>query len=78
MFNSPPEAFEFYSTYPENANESISSFGKMFAQAQIFGRLARDRAQKIAESVSTPAVATDMLSIVRAFGHEQVNYWGIS
>lgn len=78
VFKSPVEAFEFYSTYPLNVNESISSFGRMFAQSQILGNLTVDRAEKIAESVSTPAVATDMLTITRAFGHEQVNYWGIS
>lgn len=78
IFKSPVEAFEFYSTYPLDLNESVSSFGRMFAQAQIFGSLAADRAQKFAESVSTPAVATDMLTITRAFGHEKVNYWGAS
>lgn len=78
MFKNPPEALELYATYPMNVNESVSSFGRMFAQAQILANLTMDRAQTIAESVSTPAVATDMLSISRAFGYEEVNYWGIS
>lgn len=78
IFKSPIEAFEFFSTYPQDLNESVSSFGRMYAQAQILGSLAKDRAQNLAESVSTPAVASDMLSIARAFGYEEVNYWGFS
>lgn len=78
MFGSPVEAYELYSTYPGNLNESVSSFGRMYAQAQILGDLAKSRAQNVAESVSTAAVASDMLSITRAFGFEEVNYWGIS
>lgn len=78
VFNSPAEALEFYAPYPQNANESVSSFGRSLAQAQILGKLAIDRVQQIAESVSTAAVATDMLSIARAFAFDKVNYWGVS
>ena len=49
-----------------------------FAQAQVLGTLAKDRIPQVSESVSTAAVATDMLTISRAFGFEQVNYWGVS
>ena len=78
MFNSPSEALEFYSTYPQNANESVSSLGRTLAQARILGNLAANRIEQISESVSTAAVATDMLTIARAFGFDKVNYWGIS
>ena len=78
MFNDPAEALAFYSTYPLNLNESASSLGRVYAQAEILGKLAEDRIRTVAESVSTPAVATDMLHIARAFGSEKVNYWGIS
>ena len=44
----------------------------------ILGPLAELRAKEVAESMSTPTVATDMLSITRAFGFDKVNYWGIS
>lgn len=37
-----------------------------------------DRVQLVAESVSTPAVATDMLNIVKAFGQDKLNYYGVS
>ncbi|EKM55395.1 uncharacterized protein PHACADRAFT_255998 [Phanerochaete carnosa HHB-10118-sp] len=78
LFKSPPEALEFYSTYPQNVNESISSFGRFYAQANILGKLAVDRYPTIAESVSTAAVATDMLNIAKALGQDKVNYWGVS
>lgn len=78
IFTDPPDALEWYATWPLNVNESVSSFGRAFAQADILGALAADRAPAEAQAVSTPTVATDMLSIARAFGFEQVNYWGIS
>ncbi|GJE95975.1 hypothetical protein PsYK624_121680 [Phanerochaete sordida] len=78
IFNSPPEALEWYAGYPQNVNESVSSFGRGHAAANILGSLAADRASVEAQAVSTPAVAHDMLSIARAFGFERVNYWGVS
>ena len=36
------------------------------------------RAEKLAGSVSTAAVATDMLSITRAFGRDKLAYYGVS
>ncbi|GJE95976.1 hypothetical protein PsYK624_121690 [Phanerochaete sordida] len=78
VFHTAAEALAFYGAYPFNANESIASFGRGYAQVQILGSLAAARASTVAESVSTPAVAMDMLAISRAFGFEEVNYWGIS
>ncbi|GJE87210.1 alpha/beta hydrolase [Phanerochaete sordida] len=78
LFKTPVEAFEYYSTYPQNVNESISSFGRFYAQANILGKFAADRYQTVAESVSTAAVATDMLNIAKALGQDKVNYWGVS
>ena len=69
---------EFFAPYPQNANESVSSLGRVVAQAQILGDLANARAKTVAESVSTPTVAMDMLSIVRAFGRDKLNYYGYS
>ena len=37
-----------------------------------------DRVQLFAESVGTPAVATDMLNIAKAFGRDKLNYYGVS
>ena len=78
LFHSPPEALEFYLNYPLNVNESEIAFGQFYAQARILGKLAVDRYQLTAESVGTAAVATDMLQIARAFGRDEVNYWGVS
>ncbi|GJE98455.1 alpha/beta hydrolase [Phanerochaete sordida] len=78
LFNSPAEALEFYSTLPFNVNDSVSALGRLYAQTKILGELALDRARTVAESVGTAAVATDMLQIARAFGQDNVNYWGIS
>ncbi|EKM51092.1 uncharacterized protein PHACADRAFT_212992 [Phanerochaete carnosa HHB-10118-sp] len=78
LFQSPAEALEFFAPYPQNANESISSLGRIVAQAQILGDLANARAKTVVESVSTPTVATDMLTITRAFGRDKLSYYGIS
>ena len=78
FFASPAEALLYRETFPNNANESVSSFGRSLAQSQVLAKLAADRIQLVAESVGTPAVATDMLNIVRAFGQEKLNYYGIS
>ena len=61
-----------------NVNESISSLGVIHAKYDIFNGLAVDRAKKVAESLSTPAVARDMMTIVTAFGQEKLKYWGVS
>ena len=78
IFRDPAEALEWYATYPLNVNESVSSFGRAFAQADILGRLAVDRAQNVSVAVTTPTVANDMFSIMKAFGSDKLNYWGIS
>lgn len=78
IFKDPAEALQWYATYPPDLNESISSFGRAFAQTQILGKLAVDRAEKVAEAVTTPTVAGDMLSITKAFGFDKLNFWGVS
>ena len=78
LFESPAEALEFFAPYPLNVNESISSLGRAIAQLQNLAELADSRAKTVAESMSTPTVAMDMLSIVRAFGRDKLNYYGVS
>ena len=78
LFESAPEALNLLSTFPISLNESVSSFGRAYALGQIYSELATERVKLVAESVSTPAVATDMLNIARAFGYDKVNYWGVS
>ncbi|GJE98454.1 alpha/beta-hydrolase [Phanerochaete sordida] len=78
FFESPAEALEFFAPYPFSANDSASSLGRIFAQSRILSDLADTRAGAVAESVSTPTVALDMLSIVRAFGREKLSFYGVS
>ncbi|KIP04825.1 hypothetical protein PHLGIDRAFT_179591 [Phlebiopsis gigantea 11061_1 CR5-6] len=78
VFESPAEALEFYGDFPLNSNESVSSLGLFYTKSKILSNLVLDKAKVIAESVSTAAVATDMLGITRAFGFDKLSYWGIS
>ncbi|GJE95989.1 alpha/beta hydrolase [Phanerochaete sordida] len=78
IWHSSTEALQFYSDFEQNFNSSHEAFGIGFAQEQVFGKLAEERIANVSQAVSTPAVAMDMLSIVRAFGFEKVNYWGVS
>ena len=77
-FKDAAEAAQLFSTYSVNANESISAIGRNFALMEILDRLVNARAKEDAESVGTPAVARDMLSIVNAFGQDKLQYWGVS
>lgn len=78
MFKDASEAAQVLSSYSVNANESVSSIGRNFALFEIINNLASDRVKTLSESVGTPAVARDMLSIVQAFGQDKLQYWGIS
>ena len=78
MFKDAAEAAQLLSMYVNNANDSVSSIGRDFAVAEILDMLAADRVKTITESVGTPAVARDMLSIVKAFGEDKLQYWGFS
>ena len=78
LFDSPPQALSMFATYQINTNETSSSLARNYAIWQIFSDFAAERSKTIIESVSTPAVAIDMLNIARAFGFNKVNYWGIS
>ena len=72
------EEIAFWADYPLNVNESVSSFGKAYAKGKILSDLTADRSPELVESMSTAAVAMDMLSIAGAFGQDKVNYYGIS
>ena len=78
MFKDAAEAAQLLSMYVNNANYSVSSIGRDFALAENLDMLTADRVKAIAESVGTPAVARDMLSIVKAFGEDKLQYWGFS
>lgn len=77
IFSSRAESVLLNSLF-ETGNISASSLGALFGRAQVIGNLTLDRAKHYAEHVSTPAVARDMLSIVKAHGLDKLQYWGIS
>lgn len=80
IFTSPPEALALLGTYALSANESASALGRNYAIWELLSEVAagREEVRTVLESVSTPAVAMDMLGIARAFGFEEVSYWGVS
>jgi pimeloyl-ACP methyl ester carboxylesterase len=59
-------------------NSTSDALSRMYARAQIWGKLAQDKASDTGQYVSTAVVARDMLSIVRANGREKLQYWGFS
>lgn len=78
MFKDSVEAGQLISAYAYNANESYSTIGRNFALVEVLDTFANDRAKKVAESVGTPAVARDMMSITKALGQDKLQYWGFS
>ncbi|TDL14553.1 alpha/beta-hydrolase, partial [Rickenella mellea] len=63
---------------PLFVNATVDALGLAYSQAQVLGQLAKDRTQHSAEHVSTPVVARDMLSIIKAHGQDKLQYWGFS
>lgn len=77
-FPSEPEEALFSTALQRAANETSDSLGTVFAKGQLVGKIAKARIPDIAQHVSTPTVARDMLSIVEAFGLDKLQYWGFS
>ena len=61
-------------------NTTVSSLGNAFARSKVVGSLLRKKPDILnaAAYVTTPLVARDMLSIVKAHGREKLQYWGFS
>ncbi|KAH8079799.1 TAP-like protein-domain-containing protein [Cristinia sonorae] len=59
-------------------NASDTALGALYATSQNLGELAQARMSHVAQHVSTPVVARDMLSIVKAHGRDKLQYWGFS
>ena len=76
IFRTPQEAGLF--KLRQSLNSTSGALGDYLALSSIFGDMALARSKKYAERVSTPTVARDMLSIVRAHGMERIQYWGFS
>lgn len=68
----------FHARSLRTVNSSDTALSELYANEQILGNLAKTRMEHVAQFVSTPMVARDMLSIVRAHGHEKLQYWGFS
>ncbi|KAJ7666056.1 alpha/beta hydrolase fold-domain-containing protein [Mycena polygramma] len=58
-------------------NASSDALGRFWARAQLYNRLAAQRANFI-QHINTDQTAKDMLQIVKAHGREKLQYWGIS
>ena len=78
VFRSQFQALAFLQESGEALNATPSSLGRVFALEQIVGNLALQHAQTETEHMSTPDVATDMLTIVKAMGRDKLQYVGFS
>ncbi|EJC98516.1 uncharacterized protein FOMMEDRAFT_171118 [Fomitiporia mediterranea MF3/22] len=78
VFKDSVEAGAFFTQRELDINATESSLGRSFAQQTLLGKLVEERALDVAKTVSTPTVAHDMLSIVKAAGFDKLQYWGFS
>ena len=77
-FISQSQAGKSFLDYVPTLNHSDSAFGAWHASAQSLGNLAQARVGNLAQYVSTSAVARDMLGIVKAYGFDKLQYYGLS
>lgn len=59
-------------------NQTDEGVGRTWAGAQILGKLAGERGKGFLEHLTTPNTARDMRSILKAYGQDKLQYWGIS
>lgn len=59
-------------------NSSTGALGELFGVAKILGEIMEARAGDIVKHMTTPVVARDMLSIIKAYGRDKLQYWGFS
>jgi hypothetical protein len=59
-------------------NATPDALARTYARFSSFGTLAQKRDNGVAQYVSTPLVARDMLEIARAHGQSKLQYYGIS
>jgi hypothetical protein len=78
IFSSQQESLALQPGLSEALNASAAALGRVLSYADIIGDLTEIRAKQQAEHVSTPEVARDMLSIVKAHGMDKLQYWGYS
>lgn len=59
-------------------NTSADAFSRLHARWSTLSEIAAVRTNHSSPYVTTALVARDMLSILRAFGREKLQYWGFS
>jgi hypothetical protein len=59
-------------------NTTADAAARIHARYTVLNHLVYSRLKEIVPYMSTPLVARDMLSIVRAHGREKLQYWGFS
>lgn len=72
------EDAHFVTSFVEALNSSESSFGNVYGAVHNYGDLAKTRTGNVTKYIGTPAVARDMLQIVKAHGQDKLHYWGLS
>ena len=72
------EDAHFILSFSETLNHSASSLSHLYEGAHIYGEIAKARTENVTKYVGTPAVARDMLEIVKAHGRDKLHYWGFS
>lgn len=77
-FSSAGESASFLLDFAKTLNHTSSAFGEAYGNARNYGNIAKARMGEYAQYVGTPAVARDMLSIVKAYGEDKLQYWGFS
>lgn len=61
---------------PGTMNYTSDGLGQALARAQIQGELAVQRASDIITHVGTADVATDIVTMNKAYGRDKFMYWG--
>ncbi|EJC99937.1 alpha/beta-hydrolase [Fomitiporia mediterranea MF3/22] len=78
FFEDSVEAGTFLIQQVQDLNASVTSIGRVYVQTTNLNKLALERAKVVAQTVTTPTVARDMLSIMKAAGQEKLQYIGYS
>jgi hypothetical protein len=73
-----PEQLYLALQWAENLNSSANSLYSLYGKAQIIREVAYNKLRDVSPYVGTPTVARDMMSIVKAFGRDKLQYWGFS
>lgn len=59
-------------------NTTVDAMSRLYARSSVFNSLVVERTNHTSPYVSTASVSRDMLGIMKAHGHEKIQYWGFS